>query len=156
MCPVRSVTYVSGRSISKLLPASLEGNLVFVDPARFDFVAALEAHWEAIRSEYLALPYQAFDPWVQRQMHGGGWTVFGLYAIGQPIPAACAVCPQTARALQLVPRLSMAGFSHHVPTSSRTSAGRPAFTGSTWLSWFRRAAACGLPPRRGLGRRGGT
>jgi beta-hydroxylase len=88
---------------------------VFVDPGDFDFVATLEAQWEAIRSEYVALPHDAFDPWVQRQMHGGGWSVFGLYAIGQPIPAACAACPQTARALRQVPRLSMAGFSRLAP-----------------------------------------
>jgi ornithine lipid ester-linked acyl 2-hydroxylase len=84
---------------------------VFVDPGQFEFVAALEAQWDAIRSEYLALRPDAFDPWVQHEMHGGGWTVFGLYAIGQPILAACATCPRTARALQQVPGLSMAGFS---------------------------------------------
>jgi beta-hydroxylase len=88
---------------------------VFIDPGQFDFVAALEAQWEAVRSEYLALPHDAFDPWVQRPMHGGGWTVFGLYAIGQPIPAACAACPETAQALQRVPGLSMAGFSRLAP-----------------------------------------
>jgi beta-hydroxylase len=88
---------------------------MFVDPGQFDFVAALEAQWEAVRSEYLTLPHDAFDPWVQRRMHGGGWTVFGLYAIGQPIPAACAACPQTAQTLQQVPGLSMAGFSRLAP-----------------------------------------
>jgi ornithine lipid ester-linked acyl 2-hydroxylase len=88
---------------------------VFIDPRPFEFVAALEAQWEAIRSEYLALPHDAFDPWVQRQMHGGGWTVFGLCAVGQPIPAACAVCPRTAQAIQQVPGLSMAGFSRLAP-----------------------------------------
>lgn len=84
---------------------------MFVDAGQFDFVAALEAQWEALRCEYLALPHDAFDPWIQRQMHGGGWTVFALYAMGQPIPGACAACPQTARALRQVPGLSMAGFS---------------------------------------------
>ncbi len=88
---------------------------MFVDPRQFDFVAALEAEWDAIRSEYLALSPGAFDPWVQRQMHGGGWTVFGLYAVGQPIPDACAACPRTARVIQQVPGLSMAGFSRLAP-----------------------------------------
>jgi aspartyl/asparaginyl beta-hydroxylase (cupin superfamily) len=88
---------------------------VFLDPGQFEFVAALEAQWDALRTEYLALPSELFDPWVQRQMHGGGWTVFGLYAVGQQIPAACAACPQTARALQQVPGLSMAGFSRLAP-----------------------------------------
>jgi len=88
---------------------------VFLDPARFGFVSALESHWEAIRAEYLALPGELFDPWVQRQMHGGGWSVFGLFAMGQPIPAACAACPDTTWVLQQIPGLSMAGFSRLAP-----------------------------------------
>jgi beta-hydroxylase len=88
---------------------------VFLDPSQFAFVPALEAAWEAIHAEYRALPSDLFDPWVQRSMHGGGWTVFGLYAVGQQIPAACARCPNTTRALQHVPGLSMAGFSRLAP-----------------------------------------
>ena len=88
---------------------------MFRDPGDFDFVAALEAEWEAIRAEYLGLPSDSFDPWVQRQMHGGGWSVFGLFALGQRIPAACAACPLTARMLEQVPGLSMAGFSRLAP-----------------------------------------
>lgn len=89
--------------------------VVFLDSRQFAFVPALESLWEAIRDEYLALPSEQFDPWVQRRMHGGGWTVFGLYAVGQKIPAACAACPNTARALEQVPGLSMAGFSRLAP-----------------------------------------
>lgn len=88
---------------------------MFLDTQPFAFVADLESHWEAIRDEYLALPTDRFDPWVQRRMHGGGWTVFGLYAVGQPIPGACAACPHTVRALERVPGLSMAGFSRLAP-----------------------------------------
>jgi beta-hydroxylase len=88
---------------------------VFLDPQQFEFVADLERRWEAIRTEYLALPGDLFDPWVQRSMHGGGWTVFGLSAVGQEIPAACAACPNTAKALRQVPGLSMAGFSRLAP-----------------------------------------
>lgn len=92
------------------------GNVAgFLDPRTFAFVDALESKWEAIRDEYLALPSETFDPWVQRQMHGGGWTVFGLYAVGRQIPAACGQCPHTAHALQQVPGLSMAGFSRLAP-----------------------------------------
>jgi beta-hydroxylase len=88
---------------------------MFVDPKQFAFVADLEANWEAIRAEYLALPSDLFDPWVQRQMHGGSWTVFGMYAVGQPIPAACARCPRTSETLQRIPGLSMAGYSRLAP-----------------------------------------
>jgi beta-hydroxylase len=93
---------------------------MFLDPSQFEFVAALEAEWRLIRDEYLALPSKLFDPWVQQEMHGGGWTVFGLYAVGQRIPAACASCPNTARALQQVPGLSMAGFSRLGPRAHVT------------------------------------
>src|SRR5262249_49084889 len=92
-----------------------EALAMFLDPQRFGFVAELEANWEAMRAEYLALGSDRFDRWVQRQMHGGGWTVFGLCALGQPIPGACASCPATARALEGVPGLSMAGFSRLAP-----------------------------------------
>jgi aspartyl/asparaginyl beta-hydroxylase (cupin superfamily) len=88
---------------------------VFLNPQQFEFVAALEGEWEAIRTEYLALPGDLFDPWVQRSMHGGGWSVFGLYAVGQEIPEACAACPNTAKALQQVPGLSITGFSRLAP-----------------------------------------
>jgi ornithine lipid ester-linked acyl 2-hydroxylase len=90
---------------------------MFIDPDQFEFVAALESQWEAIRSEYLALPSNQFDPWIQRQMHGGGWTIFGLHALGQPIPTACVQCPYTALALRQVPGLSMAGFSRLAPNT---------------------------------------
>jgi aspartyl/asparaginyl beta-hydroxylase (cupin superfamily) len=88
---------------------------MFLDPRQFAFVSDVEARWEAIRAEYLAVPGDTFDPWLQRSMHGGGWSVFGLYAIGQEILAACALCPNTRLALQHVPGLSMAGFSRLAP-----------------------------------------
>jgi beta-hydroxylase len=88
---------------------------VFLDPRQFEFVPALESHWEAIRTEYLSLLPDLFDPWVQRPMHGGGWTVYGLVAMGRQIPAACDRCPATAEALRHVPGLSMAGFSRLAP-----------------------------------------
>lgn len=90
---------------------------MFLDPQLFDFVPSLEVQWEMIRAEYLALPGEMFDPWVQRNMHGDGWTVFGLFALGQEIPGACTACPNTARALRQVPGLSMAGFSRLAPHS---------------------------------------
>jgi len=88
---------------------------MFLDPVQFPFCLSLEAKWEFIRAECLALPTNQFDPWVQGKMHGGGWTVYGLFALGQPIPKACAACPQTAAALTGIPALSMAGFSRLAP-----------------------------------------
>jgi hypothetical protein len=69
---------------------------MFIDPAGFDFVAALESRWREIRRECEALPDDAYDPWVQREMYGDGWTVYGLLAFGTPIEPALARCPQNS------------------------------------------------------------
>ena len=88
---------------------------MFVDKNQFDFVARLEAEWRTIRSECLALPHDAFQPWVQRQMYGSGWDVYGLYAFGQRIDEALRECPATAVVLNSIPRLTTAGFSRLNP-----------------------------------------
>jgi aspartyl/asparaginyl beta-hydroxylase (cupin superfamily) len=85
--------------------------LMFLDPRAFDFVAALESEWAAIRDECLALPGDVYEPWVQREMYGEGWSVYGLVAFGTRIEAALAQCPATARAVAAVPGLTTAGFS---------------------------------------------
>jgi aspartyl/asparaginyl beta-hydroxylase (cupin superfamily) len=88
---------------------------MFIDAQQFDFVAALESHWRAIRAECEALPADSFDPWVQREMYGEGWSVYGLIAFGKPIDAALARCPRTAAAISSVPNLTTAGFSRLAP-----------------------------------------
>jgi aspartyl/asparaginyl beta-hydroxylase (cupin superfamily) len=88
---------------------------VFIDPHPFEFVAALESHWREIRAECTALPEDSFDPWVQREMYGEGWSVYGLIAFGQPIDAALATCPRTAAAIAAIPNLTTAGFSRLAP-----------------------------------------
>lgn len=88
---------------------------MFLDPHTFPFVAALESHWSAIRDECLALPADSYDPWVQREMYGEGWSVYGLHAFGTPIPAALERCPRTAAALAAIPYLTTAGFSRLAP-----------------------------------------
>jgi len=84
---------------------------MFVDPKEFKFIADLEQHWEGIRDEFRALPRESFDPWVQQNMHGDGWSVFGLYALGERIEGACKLCPLTAKLLEGIPNVSLAGFS---------------------------------------------
>ncbi|MGN6105560.1 MAG: aspartyl/asparaginyl beta-hydroxylase domain-containing protein [Kofleriaceae bacterium] len=88
---------------------------MFIDPQQFGFIAPLAARWREIRDECLALPETSFDPWVQREMYGQGWSVFGLIAFGAPIDAALAQCPRTAAAIAEVPGLSTAGFSRLAP-----------------------------------------
>lgn len=72
-------------------------------------------NWEIIRDEYLALPEEAFDPWVQRSMHGSGWSVYGLVAQGRPIPGGSRQCPATAEILSQIEGVGLAGFSRMAP-----------------------------------------
>jgi beta-hydroxylase len=82
-----------------------------MDPKRFAFVTALEGTWTDVRQECLALPADSFDPWVQREMYGAGWSVYGLIAFGKRVEAALRSCPRTADLLTQVPGLTTAGFS---------------------------------------------
>lgn len=91
------------------------GGAVFLAPAQFDFIAGLRSVWQDIREEYLALPQESFEPWVQREMYGQGWSVYGLIAFGDRIEDALATCPRTAAALARVPGLTTAGFSRLTP-----------------------------------------
>jgi beta-hydroxylase len=84
---------------------------MFLDAKQFDFVSRLEAGWTDVRRECLALPRDGFEPWVQREMYGEGWSVYGLIAFGKPIEAALGSCPLTAALIAGVPGLTTAGFS---------------------------------------------
>src|SRR5215813_625528 len=88
---------------------------MFLDTSQFGFVNDLEAAWREIRDEYLALPEDSFEPWVQREMYGEGWSVYGIYAFGRRIDAAIHACPRTAAALDAIPGLTTAGFSRLAP-----------------------------------------
>ena len=88
---------------------------MFLNPEEFEIVELLESNWETIRDEYLALPTESFDPWVQQSMHGSGWSVFGLFAGGHPIPGGCRQCPMTFEILSQCPGIGLAGFSRMDP-----------------------------------------
>jgi beta-hydroxylase len=84
---------------------------VFLDRNDFSFVRELEAGWTDVRDECLRLPANTFEPWVQREMYGEGWSVYGLIAFGRRIEEALKSCPRTAALLAHVPGLTTAGFS---------------------------------------------
>jgi ornithine lipid ester-linked acyl 2-hydroxylase len=90
---------------------------MFIDArdGEFQFVRALEASWEVVRDECASLADTGFEPWVQRDMYGDGWSVYGLVAFGQRIEPALASCPRTAALLERIPRLTTAGFSRLQP-----------------------------------------
>lgn len=90
---------------------------MFFDPADFPLVKTLEANWEIIRDEYLSISPETFDPWVQRSMHGSGWSVYGLVAAGMPIPGGSRQCPRTAEILASIDGVGLAGFSRMAPNT---------------------------------------
>ncbi|SNT64663.1 Aspartyl/Asparaginyl beta-hydroxylase [Asanoa hainanensis] len=88
---------------------------MFLDEERFPFLGPLRTAWADIRDECLALRDESFEPWVQREMYGTGWSVYGLVAFGTRIDGALAACPRTAEALEKIPGLTTAGFSRMTP-----------------------------------------
>lgn len=88
---------------------------MFIDQRQFPFLAGLRAEWPAIRDECRALAADSYQPWVQRQMYGEGWSVYGLVAFGERIEEALRACPRTAAALGKIPNLTTAGFSRMAP-----------------------------------------
>jgi len=84
---------------------------VFLDAEEFAFVRPLEAAWTTIRDECLALGPADFEPWVQREMYGEGWEVYGLHAFGRRVERGLAACPRTAALVEAVPGVTTAGFS---------------------------------------------
>lgn len=84
---------------------------MFLDTDQFPFIRDLEAAWTDVRDECLGIADDAFEPWVQREMYGEGWSVYGLIAFGKRIEPALGSCPRTAALLTRVPGLTTAGFS---------------------------------------------
>lgn len=84
---------------------------MFIDSKNYDFCAQLESNWQVIREECLRLAQDQYDPWVQREMYGEGWSVFGLYFYAKRIEGAAAQCPDTCALLAQIPGLLSAGFS---------------------------------------------
>jgi aspartyl/asparaginyl beta-hydroxylase (cupin superfamily) len=129
---------------------------LFVDEAQFPFLDDLRSARREIRAECLALRDDSFEPWVQREMYGTGWSVYGLVAFGTRIDAALATCPRTAEALHHhVPGVTTAGFSRMIPgtyirphegwvaTVYRAHLGLVVPQGDCALRWVRRSDLCG-------------
>jgi beta-hydroxylase len=85
----------------------------FYPSAQFPFTAVLEQHADRIRAEFQSVRGQMVD-WVERELYGAGWKVFGLYDFphGAPLPAGVRACPHTAALIaRHVPTHGAAGFS---------------------------------------------
>lgn len=99
-----------------------------IDNSAFSWVPQLESRWQDIRVELDALlehperipAFHQISPDQKRISKGDNWKTFGFYVFGKRIDDNCAVCPQTARALEGIPGMRTAMFSilkpgYHIP-----------------------------------------
>ena len=89
----------------------------FHDKNAFPFVAELERNWRRIHEEYLTVENQLVD-WVERDLYGEGWQVFGLYSFphGYALTPNVDLCPFTTGLIHdIIPRHGAAGFSRLRP-----------------------------------------
>jgi beta-hydroxylase len=99
--------------------SSRVGDSPTYDPARFDWIAPLEAHSREIRAELLgllerveAIPSLAeISPDHRRIAPPDGWRSFFLHGYGYPVEENIARCPATAAAVAKIPGLNSAFFS---------------------------------------------
>lgn len=71
--------------------------------------------WADIRRELKALEAKHFVAWPGRYLYGVAWDVFGLWAFGKRMDDNCALCPMTAKLVEVVPGMTTAGFSRLAP-----------------------------------------
>ena len=72
----------------------------FYDPAQFEIVADLEANYEAIRAEVLALDGERFQRESEKIDRTGAWDVAFLYERGRRNQEICDACPVTASTIE--------------------------------------------------------
>ncbi len=99
------------------------GDQAVFDRAHFPWIGALEADWESIRDEALAVlkhrdaipPLAKISPDHKGLDDSNKWQSFFLWGYGFKIDQNCARCPKTAAALTKVPGLRTAMYSIHAP-----------------------------------------
>jgi beta-hydroxylase len=85
---------------------------MYIENQQFPFTETLAANWEAIREEVLNLSRESFTPFFSKgRLYEGKWDVFGLYTFGRKNEQNCALCPETTRVVETVPRMVTAAFS---------------------------------------------
>lgn len=85
----------------------------FHPPTSFPFTQGLERYWREIHAEFLGIRKHMVD-WVERDLYGEGWKVFGLFDFpnGEALADGVAKCPFTAALVQEhIPRHGAVGFS---------------------------------------------
>lgn len=110
------------------------GNHAFYPAHEFAWIAAIEAHWEAIRAEAIAVtqdlsqvpPLAEISPDHRRIAPAGMWRSFFLCGYGYRVADNCAKAPVTASLIGQVPGLNSALFSilkpgTHIPAHTGVS-----------------------------------
>lgn len=100
-----------------------QGRQAYFDTADFDWVAEIEAGFDAIRAELnhvLAdrdqIPnLQDLSPDQAVLTEGPDWKSLIFHAYGRAVPANCLRCPRTAQLLQRIPGMKSAMFSILAP-----------------------------------------
>jgi Aspartyl/Asparaginyl beta-hydroxylase/Domain of unknown function (DUF6817) len=83
------------------------------DPQDFPIVHYLEANFETIRDELLALEGRRFHRESERISRTGDWDVAFLYERGRRHDEICAACPTTARGIESYPTVrTLAGLTY--------------------------------------------
>lgn len=99
------------------------GDAAVFDRSNFEWIEKLEAEWEGIRDEALAVlkNREGIPPLAQISPDHKGlddqdkWRSFFLWGYGFKVDQNCARCPKTTQALTNVPGLRTAMFSIHAP-----------------------------------------
>lgn len=93
------------------------------DPARFPWVAALEAEYPRIRAEfenqYSGTGLNA-HPESTELAESGRWSTYHFYSMGEAYPQHLADCPATADALAEVPGVDSAGMCYFSVMGAKT------------------------------------
>jgi beta-hydroxylase len=107
-----------------LLQYSTVGNPPVFDPGVFPWTAILEAQWQTIRAEALAVlqqreavpPVQEISPDHARLAdYENKWQSYFIWGYGYKLAANAARCPRTTALVEQIPGLKSALFSIHAP-----------------------------------------
>ncbi len=126
--PMRYIVDVHGRRIRDVVNRivvrySLIADDDVFDPAVFDWTATLQAHWQTIHDEAMALlqlrgdipPLGDISSDHQRLDPRRSWRTFFLWGYGWRLDDNCACAPRTAALVDRIPGLISALFSVHEP-----------------------------------------
>jgi beta-hydroxylase len=105
------------------LKYAVHGNPPVYANATFPWAAEIEKAYPAIRAELEALlprkadlpNFQDISPDVKAISKDNGWKTFFLVGFGKPSPRNIALCPETWKAVRLIPGLKTAMFSIFEP-----------------------------------------